>query len=548
MKGAVIKFLPLAVAVAALVLQAQLAAPDLVLLGGKVFTGDSTRPFAEALAVRGDRILAEGTSAEIDALVDGNTRRIELAGRVVIPGIYDAHFHTLMSPLGGRQLSFGEHDPSWEQTRVAVERAAREAEAGTWVLGTVGPTVILSPDATRAALDRIAPRHPVYLTTYYGHGDLFNTAAMEALALAEREPDPPGGRFEREGDSQRINGKAWEYAQWRLRRRLARLISDDVIKDSLRATSEAMLRFGITSLDDMPFMDMDRYVDLRQEIASPIRLRAIPMPIPGEPETRPGSPPQSGRITVEGTKFILDGTPFEHGVALRGSYRDDADRSGRMNFSEEEIGSMIDEAIRENRPLLLHAGGDLTIDTVLREMERRPDVDWKQKRVRIEHGDGVAGDLIRRVRELGVVIVQNPTHLSPVELMAARYGADTSFVPLRTLMEQGVAIALGSDGPINPYLNIMFASLHPVRPSEAITREQAVEAYTRGSAYAAFVEDERGLLEPGKLADLAVLSQDIFTVPPEKLPATESVLTLIGGEIVYGSLPSTGGASVGPVR
>ncbi|MDA0206231.1 MAG: amidohydrolase [Acidobacteria bacterium] len=527
----------LTVTVAVLVLQGQTASPDLVLLGGKVFTGDSTRPFAEAIAVLGDRVLAVGTAAEIEALTDGHTQRIELAGRVVIPGIYDAHFHSLMTPVGGRQLSFDDLDPSWAQTRAAVERAAQEAEAGTWVLGSVGPTVILSPDVTRQALDRIAPRNPVYLTTHYGHGDLFNTAAMEALGLGEREPDPPGGRFEREADSQRLNGKAWEYAQWGLRRRLARLVPDDVIKDSLRASSEQMLRFGITSVDDMPFLDMARYVELREEIASPIRLRAISMPIPGAPEPRQTCPTADGRVTLEGTKWILDGTPFEHGVALRGHYHDAPDRSGRMNFSASEIGSMIDEAISVNRPLLLHAAGDLTVDTVLQLMEQRADVDWKQRRVRIEHGDGVASDLIRRARDMGIVVVQNPTHFSLVELVTARYGADTSFFPLRTLLEQGVPIALGSDGPFNPYLNIMLASLHPARPSEAITREQAVEAYTRGSAYAAFVENERGLLEPGKLADLAVLTQDIFAVPPQKLPATESALTLIGGRIVYGSLP-----------
>jgi predicted amidohydrolase YtcJ len=171
-------------------------------------------------------------------------------------------------------------------------------------------------------------------------------------------------------------------------------------------------------------------------------------------------------------------------------------------------------------------------------MEQRSTVNWREMRVRIEHGDGVVGDLIRRADDLGVVVVQNPTHFSLVELVAARYGADTSFFPLRTLLEQGVPIALGSDGPFNPYLNIMLASLDPARPTEALTREQAVEAYTHGSAYAAFVEGERGRLVPGQLADLAVLTQDIFTVPPDRLPATESVLTVIGGEIVYGSLPS----------
>lgn len=535
MKLNVLSFAASALVVAVALLRAQSAAPDLVLLNGKVFTGDSTRPFAEAIAVSGERILNVGTSTEVEALADANTGRIDLAGRLVIPGIHDAHFHSLMTPLGGRQLFFDEFDPSWEQTLAELERAIHDTKAGTWVLGSVGPTVILSPNVTRSVLDRVAPRHPVYLTNHYGHGDLFNTAAMELLGIDEREPDPPGGRFERQEDSQRLNGKAWEYAQWGLRRRLARLTPDDAIKDSLRSTSEEMLRFGITSVDDMPFMDVARYVALRQEVASPIRLRAIPMPVPGEPEAGP-HPTGVGRVAVGGTKWILDGTPFEHGVALRGHYRDAPDLSGRMNFSEAEIGSMIDTAIRTNQQLLLHAGGDLTVDTVLRLMEQRPEVDWKRRRVRIEHGDGVVGDLMRRARELGVVVVQNPTHLSLRELMVERYGVDTSFFSLRTLVEHGIPIALGSDGPFNPYLNIMLASLHPARPSESLARERAVEAYTYGSAYAAFSENERGRLEPGKLADLAVLTQDIFTVPPAKLPATESALTIIGGDVVYGSL------------
>lgn len=527
----------LAVAVAMLPLRAQPAAPDLVLLGGKVFTGAATRPFAEALAVRGERVVAAGTTSEVEALADRGTRRLDLAGRVVIPGIYDAHFHSLMTPLGGHQLSFDVIDPSWTQTRSAIEAAVHEANAGIWVFGSVGPAVMLAPDVTRDALDQVAPRNPVYLTTFYGHGDLFNTAAMKALGLAERESDPPGGRFERVGDSQRLNGKAWEYAQWRLRRRLARLVPDEVVKKSLRATSEAMLRVGITSVDDMPFMDLGRYVRLRRQVSSPIRLRAIAMPIPGEPDTQSPRAASSGRIRVGGTKWILDGTPFERGVALRGHYRDAPDHSGQMNFTEAEIGSMLDEAVRAHQPLLFHAGGDRTVDAVLRAMEQRPHVNWKQKRVRIEHGDGVTGDLIRRARELGVIVVQNPTHLSLVELVVARYGAETPFFPLRTLLEQGVPIALGSDGPFNPYLNIMFASLDPARPTEAIAREQAVEAYTHGSAYAALVENHRGRLQPGQLADLAVLTQDIFTVPPDRLPATESVLTVIGGQIVYGSMP-----------
>jgi predicted amidohydrolase YtcJ len=160
---------------------------------------------------------------------------------------------------------------------------------------------------------------------------------------------------------------------------------------------------------------------------------------------------------------------------------------------------------------------------------------WAKERVRFEHGDGLTPDLIPRVKEMGIVVVQDPTHLAGVNALPA-IGIVLEKLkaqPLQSLLAAGVPVAFGSDGPPNPYLNIMFASLDPDRPSEAITREQAVIAYTLTSAYAEFAEKDKGSLEAGKLADLAVLSHDIFTIDSSELPKTESVLTLVGGKIVY---------------
>ena len=144
-------------------------------------------------------------------------------------------------------------------------------------------------------------------------------------------------------------------------------------------------------------------------------------------------------------------------------------------------------------------------------------------------------DLVPRVRELGIIVVQNPTHLALGDLIVRRYGSERAdqLQPLRSLLDAGIPLALGSDGPANPYLNIMLATIYPRKPREAITREQAVVAYTLTSAYAESAEKDKGSLEPGKLADLAVLSQDIFKAPADDLPKTESVLTMVGGKIVY---------------
>jgi predicted amidohydrolase YtcJ len=157
-------------------------------------------------------------------------------------------------------------------------------------------------------------------------------------------------------------------------------------------------------------------------------------------------------------------------------------------------------------------------------------------RPRLEHAEWLTPDLRARARGLGVVVVENPTHFTDgPERMQARFGAarSTRYQPFRSLVDDGIPLAIGSDGPLDPFLNLYFAVTHPDNPREALTREAAVIAYTRGSAYAEHAEHEKGVLAPGMLADLAVLSQDIFTVATDALPDTRSVLTLVGGRIAY---------------
>ncbi len=513
---------------------------DLILVNGRIFTADPSQPYAEAVAIRGERVLAVGTSSEIATLTNSNTRCIDLQGHVTIPGINDAHAHFPSFDLGGHQLSLPSMEPSWRETQDALAEAVREAPAGTWIFGAVGSIVLDELEANRFALDRVAPDHPVSLIAYSGHGNIVNTKALHALEVAEEESDPMGGCFERVPGSQRINGRIFEYAQWSLSRSLANRIPDaDLIRDVQSLADEAV-RYGVTSIQNMPFMSPVRCVKLLQEAQLPMRVRVIRMPMTSidgrdltEGRDLPLHPSGQPVITVRGTKWILDGTPIERGGALRATYHDRPGWSGRLNFPETEIASMTHESLQWEDQLLLHCSGDKPVKVVFDAMEKVHDVDWIEKRVRIEHGDVLVGNLIPRARRLGVVVVQNPTHLSFVDLMRERYGPDAPFFPLHSLLEAGVPLALGSDGPLNPYLNIMFAILHPINPSEALTREEAIEAYTRGSAFAEFEEREKGTISQGRLADIAVLSQDIFTVPVEALPATESILTLVGGQIAY---------------
>jgi predicted amidohydrolase YtcJ len=522
----------------ALPARGQQAPADLILFGGKVFTSDPARPSAEAVATRGERIIAVGTSAELKRLAGAKTRLVDLQGRLVVPGFNDAHSHFVPDPRGFR-LQFRTMEPSWDEARAAIEQAVKQTPAGTWVFGRVGRDIVLNEQVNRFALDSVAPEHPVLLRAYYGHGYILNSKAMAPLQIAEEEPDPAGGSYERLAGSKRINGRLWEYAEWKPNRVLAGQVSDEDAIASLRRMADEAVRLGVTSMQIFPSMPVGRFARLLAEADLPIRVRAIPFSTTypsgrdvSEIRGLGGSKPPQGKVTVGGMKWVLDGTPIERGAALRRDYSDRPGWRGKLNFPGTEIAAMVKESLGFKQQLLVHAVGDQTVQAVFDAMDAYGvKVDWGPKRVRVEHGDGLIDDLIPRARKLGVVVVQNPTHFSEPELFRGRWGE--RMCPLRSLIEAGIPVAFGSDGPMNPFLNIMFATVDPYNPKEAITREQAICAYTYGSAFAEFAEGEKGMIGKGKLADLVVLSQDIFTAPAPELPKTSSVLTLVGGKIVY---------------
>jgi len=517
--------------------------PDLVLLNGKVFVpgADPAHRFAQAIAVAGDRVLAVGTSAEIAAMADAHTRRVELKAHVVIPGLNDAHFHHTPDPRATRIVT--SFEPTWEEVLDALSAAVKEASIGTWILGTHGIQVVNDPRATRFELDRVAPNHPVRSNCYFGHGSLINTKAMAALAMSEEEPDPLGGCCERVANTNRITGKLFGYAQWGPWRRLADKASiSEAVSDAQQLAREAV-GLGITSMQNMSLLGSDRYVEVLKQAELPIRVRVIRFPATrlgardlNEGRRLPKHPGETGRITVSGTKWLLDGTPLERRAHLRKEYRDRRGWSGQFYLPEDEMRAMLRESLQDDGPLLVHAVGDKTAESFLNAMDAEGGrAKWGNRRVRIEHGDGLLPDLIPRARDLGVVVVQNPSHFVFKDIFVARYGEKFDYVPARSMIDAGIPFALGSDGPMNPYLNLMFAVTHPGRPAEALSMEQAVDAYTQGSAFAEFQENEKGTISPGKLADLAVLSQDIFAAPVDSVPATTSVLTIVGGKVVHNS-------------
>ncbi len=231
---------------------------------------------------------------------------------------------------------------------------------------------------------------------------------------------------------------------------------------------------------------------------------------------------------------------------MRDDYDDKPGWRGVSNFSDGDLELILTNALSRPGQTALHVVGDAELTRLLTAMEARaPANQWVAKRVRIEHGDGLAPDLRDRAKALGLVIIQNPLHFdpSPMNPSAAaptgtRYDAKrtSTLFPLKSLISSGIPLAIGSDAGgdgANPWLNLMLATLHPMNPPEALTREQALAAYISGGAYAEGKEADRGMIRAGMQADLALLSQDVLTVPPPQLPATRSLLTIVDGKVAH---------------
>ncbi|WP_310461560.1 amidohydrolase family protein [Sphaerotilus sp.] len=514
------------------------AAPDLLLVNAKVFTADPAQPYAQAVAIEAGRILAVGSDEQVRVLAGPGTRIIDTGGRLVTPGLIEAHVHLgpplPTPPLAMPNLPFP--GPSGEQVLAVVEQAAKART--DWISAFIGPLAARDRRNWRLALDGVAPNTPVTLRGFFGHLTLVNSEALRRLGITEAVTDPLGGWWGRDG-SGRLDGSVYEEAQ----RASSMQAPPPVLAKAFGDAAQRYARWGVTSVH---LMNNDKSLQATLDglalanTGQKWTVYSWAMPVQRIPDAWSvidAAPRQiPPRIRIEGPKWMLDGTPLEQNSFQREAHPGRPGWFGRSNYTQDQITTLLRLALERPTQLALHVVGDAETDRLLRTMEQlAPASAWQAKRVRFEHGDGLRPETLAQAARLGVVVVQNPTHLPPPPMPGALVITNQTLL-LKSLLVAGIPLALGSDGgptEQNPFLNLMLASLYPARPGEALSREQALTAYTAGAAYAEGQERRKGRIAVGLAADLAVLSQDVLTVPVRQLPATTSLLTLVDGEVIF---------------
>jgi predicted amidohydrolase YtcJ len=485
---------------------------DTVLLHGKIYTGDPTH-FAQAIAISGKRVLAVGTDEEISALGDHSTTKFDLNGALVIPGLNDAHAE--ITPMPPRLRISTTEAATFDEVRAALEWVSSESASDTWIGGIVGPEVLRDPRMTSAWLDTITKHRRVMLETNSGHAGVWSDSALSSIR-AGNASDPVGGWFSRDSQG-RPDGKAYEYAHFMLKQKLADIADDDAVQGAIHDACAEALTYAVTTIQNVSLLPYSRFHRGAMRASTAMRIREMELVIPGAPSS--ASHP---------TSYVVDGTPVDRSAAISGIYPGTKDENGKVNFTSDQIVALLNATKQSAQQPLFDLAGDRAARVLLDAVDAAAVP--PATRVRIERADGLAGDLVARAAKVGVVVVANPARFG----LRPLYPQQQTFFALKTLLANKVPLAFGSEGSTSsPFVAIMNAANNG---AESITVAQALDAYTSGGAYAENIEKEKGTLAAGKLADLAVLTQDIFHVPSSSLPDTRAVMTMIDGKVVSGAL------------
>lgn len=532
---------------------------DLVLMGGNVVTADDRVVDGTALAARGGRIIAVGTDAEIRHFIGDATEVVELAGRTAIPGFIEGHGHYTGVGRSTLQLNLM-NVANWDEVVAMVQVAVAQAQPGELITGRgwhqekwdrrPEPNVDGLP--YHASLSAVSPDNPVLLTHASGHATFANAKALELSGITRATRDPDGGEIVRDPQGNPI-GAFRETASGLLgpaRRNSAPVDPRRVI---LLAQEEAFSK-GITSFQDAGsgFETVDLMKQMVDDGSLKIRMWVMLRTSNEELADKLDAYRMIGygdnRLTVRAIKKSIDGALGSHGAWLLEPYNDLPTSSGLETTPVAEIDETARLAAEHGFQLCVHAIGDRanreTLDIFERAFMAHPDL--QGLRWRVEHAQHLNLDDIPRFAELGVIASMQGIHATSdgpwVEPKLGAQRAEEGAYVWQKLMQSGAVVTNGTDAPVEDvdplasyYATVSRMMINGMRfyPDQRMSRMEALKSYTINSAYAAFEEDLKGSLTPGKVADITVLSGDILTMPEEDIPATRVEMTIVGGEIVY---------------
>jgi predicted amidohydrolase YtcJ len=538
---------------------------DVIFIHGNIYTGlRGSSSFGEmqrveAIAVRGDRILAVGTDEEMTSLKGPQTQVIDLHGRFTMPGFNDAHVH--LSSAGFERLTVNLVGvKTLDEFRQRIKARADATAPGEWIRGggwdeTLWP---VKTPPTRWDVDQVSGDHPVYLDRVDGHIAVANTQALKLAGITVASKDPAGGKIDRD-ESGSPTGILRESAKGAVLAVIPKPTHEERWKALETALADAA-QWGITSAQDNSRWD-DFLVYEEMEKAGKLTIRISEwLPFDASVEELKdmrGSHPQADpMLHTAMLKGFMDGSLGSHTAALLEPYSDDPKNSGLPQYDVGKLNEMAKERADAGFQLGFHAIGDKGVQMALdafadaekdaREHKVKAPDGGENLRMRIEHAQVTTPAQVDKFKGLKVVASMQPNHLlTDMNWAEARLGpkrAATSYA-WKDFLEKGVTLAFGTDYPVEPitpfrglYAAVTRASEDGKKryfPEKRLTIEQAIAAYTTGSAFAQFAEKDKGTLKAGMLADFVVLDRDITAVVPSKLLQTKVLRTVVGGKTVY---------------
>src|SRR2546426_128262 len=528
---------------------------DLIIVNGNIRTMDRSHPTAEAIAINGNRIIAVGSNDEIEKLAGANTKVIDAKGQLVLPGFNDAHVHFMS---GGSQLSSVDlRDANTPQEFAErIRDFAGKLPKGRWITGGDWDHERW-PDAklpTKELIDRYTPDTPVFVNRLDGHMALANSLALKLAGVTRETKDPPGGVVVRDSKTGEPTGILKDAAQSFVWKVIPAASFEEKVAAARAATNHAA-SLGVTSVQDMSAgADVGVYQTLLDRGELKTRVYAV-WPLPGwDRLARTGVRAHFGSAVLRtgGFKGFADGSLGSTTALFFDPYNDAPDTRGIPSDEMFPEGAMLERvrgADRASLQVIIHAIGDHENDNILSFYERvEKENGDRDRRFRIEHAQHLRPQDITRFARDKVIASMQPYHaIDDGRWAEKRIGperAKTTYA-FRSLLDSGATLAFGTDwtvAPLDPLLSIYAAvtrrtldGKHPKGwiPEQKISVEDAVRAYTVGSAFAEFQEKEKGTITAGKLADMVILSRDIFQIDAQEIEKVNVLMTLVDGRVVY---------------